>query len=117
MEETGMDWGRLAERVRGRRRELGLTHAQVAAAGGPAVSTMVRIEAAARTGYRGGTLGRLERVLRWDGGSIEAILAGGEPSGIVLHYADPVLQYLSETPGMRKEDVEMLIQLARAIRR
>jgi hypothetical protein len=81
MEGAGTsDWGRLAEYVARRRNELGLTQGEVYAAGGPSVATMRMIEGALQAGYRGNILGRLEQALQWRSGSVQAVLAGGEPA-------------------------------------
>lgn len=74
------DWERLADYVTRRRTQLGMTQAAVQAAGGPSVATMRLIEGAMQRSYRGVILGRLEEVLRWVTGSVDAILAGGEPT-------------------------------------
>ena len=74
-----MSWEVLGDAVRHRRKELGLTQADVTARGGPSVETVRAIE-----NNRAGRLGRqsrraLERAIEWDGGSIDAVLEGGAP--------------------------------------
>lgn len=75
----GDDWRRLGEHVVRRREELGLTQPDVQAAGGPSTATMRNIERATNTTYRGGILRSLERALQWRTGSVETVLAGGDP--------------------------------------
>lgn len=76
----GGDWRRLGEHVVHRREELGLTQPEVQAAGGPSTAAMRQIEQGSKEGgYRGSTLRSLERALKWRTGSVEAILAGGNP--------------------------------------
>jgi hypothetical protein len=76
---TDGDWRRLATYVTRRREALGKTQAAVAADGGPSVATLRQIEDGERANYRGGILVRLEQALLWKPGSIDTILAGGEP--------------------------------------
>lgn len=66
--------------VRDRRQELGLTLAAVAAAGGPAEPTMVRIESGEGAPIRVSTLAKLDGILRWRKGSALAALDGAEPN-------------------------------------
>jgi DNA-binding XRE family transcriptional regulator len=71
-----MSWEKLGVAVRDRRCELGFTQADVAARGGPSVLTVRAIENN-RAGRLSSRLRRsLERVLSWQSGSIDAILAG-----------------------------------------
>jgi hypothetical protein len=74
------DWERLAEFVRERRVELGLTQEDVRAAGGPSTATMRLIEGALQRGYQPATLRDLEKVLQWERGSAARILGGGSPA-------------------------------------
>jgi transcriptional regulator with XRE-family HTH domain len=74
-----MSWDELAVAVRARRRELGLTQADVAAAGHVSVELIRNIETKRRTPERLNPRKArgLEDALRWESGSIDAILAGG----------------------------------------
>lgn len=85
------DWQRLAARAVARRTSLGMTQQDVQAAGGPAVATIRHIEGANKTRYRGTILGRLEIALRWTPGSVEQILAGGEPGILAAELGDASL--------------------------
>jgi transcriptional regulator with XRE-family HTH domain len=72
-----MSWEKLGLQVRDRRTELGLTQADVSERGGPSVETLRAVE-----NNRAGRLSprvrrALERVLQWESGSIDAVLAGG----------------------------------------
>lgn len=74
-------WHRLARYVTDRRRkQLGLTRSQIQDAGGPSVATMGVIENARQDTYRDSILRKLEQVLGWETGSVDAILSGGEPT-------------------------------------
>lgn len=80
------DWGALAKAVRGRRGELGLSQGAVAAAGGPSDLVISRIENNEEPRPRLDTLTKLDRGLRWDSGTSEAVLGGGPmpvPSPVV----------------------------------
>jgi hypothetical protein len=73
------DWLRLAECARERRRDLGLTQEEVSAAGGPSTATLRVIERGRQSRYKPANLRRLESALRWERGSVRAVLDGGEP--------------------------------------
>jgi transcriptional regulator with XRE-family HTH domain len=81
-----MSWDELAVAVRARRRELGLTQTDVAAAGHVSVELIRNIETKRRTPERLNPRKArgLENALRWETGSIDAVLAGG-----VATTADP----------------------------
>ncbi len=75
-----MSWEQLGIEVRNRRADLGLTQTDVPAGGGPSVETLRMVE-----NNRAGRLSprsrrALERVLQWQSGSIDAILAGKAPA-------------------------------------
>lgn len=124
-------WQRLAHAVTTRRTALGLTQAQVAAAGGPSAGTMRLIEGALQNNYRDSILGRLERALLWAPGSVNAVLHGGHPAEIGAPHAptatpttplDDELQAIadnSRNPALRQwaasllRDVHQLREVAR----
>lgn len=74
-----MSWDELAVAVRARRRELGLTQADVATTGHISVEMVRNIETRRRTpGRLNPRKARgLEDALQWESGSIDAVLAGG----------------------------------------
>lgn len=76
--------------VAARRRWLGLTRDQVHAAGGPADTTLARIENPTPTTAppRARTLRRLDEGLRWSPGSAARTLAGGEPDPLDTESAE-----------------------------
>lgn len=77
-----MDWAKLGVVVRDRRADLGLTQTDVDKLGGPSVLTLRAIENN-RAGRLTPRLRRsLERVLKWESGSVEAVLEGGAPKVI-----------------------------------
>lgn len=71
---------RLATEVRNRRADLGLTQTDVSQQGGPSVETLRMIENNRARRLSTPTRRALERVLQWESGSIDAILAGGVPT-------------------------------------
>ena len=72
-------WQRLGRCVRERRNELGLTQAEVYAAGGPSPATLYLLESGQRDSYRPRLLRGLERAMGWQAHSITVVLAGGKP--------------------------------------
>lgn len=81
------DTRRLADRVAARRGELGLTHRDIQAAGGPSPATLSLIEGSGRDSLQVGIAGKLEKALRWTPGSVRAILAGREPTPLATAVA------------------------------
>lgn len=73
---------RLGRLVRQRRKGLKLTQAAVQEADGPSTATLRLIEGGKHTDFRPSTSEPLERILRWDRGSIDSILKGGDPTPI-----------------------------------
>lgn len=73
------DVERLARFVKSRRLELGLGQRALRGRGGPSVVTVVRVEAAKVPPPGGLSLAAFDRALRWEHGSAERILAGGDP--------------------------------------
>lgn len=76
------DWTELGQVVHKRRILLGLSQADVVAAGGPGEITLRKLEHGEPGTYRARTLAALERVLKWAPGSIEEVLKGGKPTEI-----------------------------------
>lgn len=74
------NWKLLAEHAARRRAELGLSQIEVAQRGPLSLDRVQAIEGAKSTRFRLGTLLALERALAWEAGSVEAILAGGDPT-------------------------------------
>ena len=76
-----MHWDALAVAVRARRRELSLTQADVASAGHVSVELVRNIETRRRTpGRLNPRKARgIEEALRWESGSVDAVLAGEWP--------------------------------------
>jgi hypothetical protein len=74
-------WKRVGQAVRQRRIELGImTQIELSAEGGPGLATIGNIERGAKPSYEDQVIARLEKRLRWKRGSIEALLAGQEPT-------------------------------------
>jgi hypothetical protein len=77
---SGMDWEALARAVVARRVELGYpTRNAFIEASGLGARTVGDVETARRDSYARETLIRLERALRWQPGSAQAVLDGDDP--------------------------------------
>ena len=75
-----MSWERLAEEVRRRRRDLGLTQPEVRQRGGPGVATLRAIETNQSHRLSPRMRRALEDALQWESGSVDAVLAGDSPA-------------------------------------
>lgn len=95
----------LAEAVRARRADLGLTHDDVATAGGPSDTTLSNLEQGRLSTVANVTLRRLDTALQWEQGSAARVLAGGSPRPI------------DETPRGLADytDVELATELLRRL--
>lgn len=82
------DEERFGQIVRARRRELGLTHAQVRGLGGPSTVTLGKLERGETSGPDFQTLEKLDRALGWKPGSASRALHGG--SVTPLQERDPL---------------------------
>jgi hypothetical protein len=114
------DWDRLAELVRERRVELGMTQEDARSAGGPSTATMRLLEGALQRSYQPSTLRDLEKVLQWERGSVRRILAGGDPSHAS---AFPSLPSLTAPPSPAASgeawagpDLDQIPELAEAVK-
>lgn len=75
---SARDFKRLGEAVYNRRAELGESQDEFVARANMSVKTLQRIESGREV--RAGTLGELNRAAKWEPGSAQAILAGGQPT-------------------------------------
>lgn len=117
------DWERLGRLLVARRVELGYKR-RAAFARAHNLShtrTIDDMENARRTNYERGTLAEVEQLYGWEPGSIESVLAGGEPKprpGVVAPHAageqgrvnpsnDPAIQIVldSDLPWSEKEEL------------
>ena len=73
------DWARLAAAIRSARRARGWTQHDLAAEADIGFSTVQRLEGAKPFSRRPPSLDRIERAFDWKVGSVDAILAGGDP--------------------------------------
>jgi hypothetical protein len=111
------DWERLGDYVVARRAALGMRDRRAfATATGVTDRTLGKLENGKRVSAS--TLGAVENQLGWAPGSCRRILAGGEPTVVAggaspVHYEDPTLQHIAETPGLPPDVVRGLIALAR----
>ncbi|AZV00692.1 immunity repressor [Gordonia phage Lilas] len=105
---------RLGDLVRQRRAELGLTQKEVHQAGGPTDTTLTKIENGEWTpGNRKNTLRKLDVGLAWVPGSAARVLAGGEPTPLLLEddgYAgtDDHGEEVFTLPGLRSYETVTL---------
>lgn len=83
------DWQALADTVKARRAWLRMSQPDVAKAGGPSEQTVSRIETRSRRNYSSETFTVLEKALRWEPGTIKAILAGTVENRSALIKAKP----------------------------
>lgn len=75
-----MGWQEVADAVVSRRVELGMqTRKQLASVSNLTVKTLGEIERADRMSYDPATLARVEQVLQWPRGAIQAMVDGGDP--------------------------------------
>lgn len=72
-------WARVAEKVKTRREDAGLTQRQLAERAGTTDRYISAIERAERDTYQQKMLRAIARALGWQPGSIDLILEGGEP--------------------------------------
>lgn len=86
---------RLAEAVKNRREELGLTQGGLGSRGGPGVVTVGKIERAEIQQPQPATLAGLDRSLRWAQGSAAAVLAGQEPTPLQDGDVDPSASFIA----------------------
>lgn len=79
------DWGHLAEAIRLRMAELGLTYRTIGEAGGPSSTTVGDLLKGNPDGanYAPLTIRKLEDVLKWERGAVADVLAGRDPRPIV----------------------------------
>lgn len=80
IEYSKAEWQRVGFKVKQRRAELGLDQKQLVEGTGISVSVLQDIENGNRERYRELTIGRLERLLGWQPGSILAIAQGRDAS-------------------------------------
>ncbi len=80
MEYPDSAWAHLAAAVRAQRLRLGLTQQQAAAVAGVSKIVWGKVENAGQTSYRDRTLVAVEQAMGWAPGSVEQILAGGQPT-------------------------------------
>jgi hypothetical protein len=114
---------RLARIAKSRRHELGLTHTQIQAAGGPSPGTQQKIENARAGRFRDDTIADVERGLRWAPGSVQAVLDGGDPTPIedfavrhvVSEVGAPVVQVHLPSVPMTEIQFRELEALAHAV--
>lgn len=77
-------WEKLGEAVRARRHELGLTQADIREHGGPSPAIVGALENNRAAQLSPRMRRGLDQALQWEPGSVNAILAGGEPVAITL---------------------------------
>lgn len=119
------NWKLLAEHAAHRRAELGLSQIEVAQRGPLSLDRVQNIEGAKRTSYRLATLLALERALGWREGSVETILAGGEPQPLPPVARISNLRFEAPVPSdeelresdLAPETIEALLDMRRHVER
>lgn len=99
---------RLAVAVKSRREHLGISVSAAARAAGIHRATWTGLEAATKETERY-IYGPIERVLRWEPGSIDAIVGGGEPTAL----PEPT----RPLPGLAHDEPLALLDLPHELRR
>ncbi|WP_313276831.1 helix-turn-helix transcriptional regulator [Timonella senegalensis] len=105
---TTSAWIRLGQRVIERRVELGMeTTTAFADATGLSTRILGDLENGRKDSYRASTLLRIEKVLGWTAGSIEAVLAGGEATPRVEQVQAPASRLQAESAREAAIQVEL----------
>lgn len=78
--DNAQRWQRLGEMIVERRVEIGWTQAQFSVAAGVAAKVISDMENGRRADYQISTLVKVQTALGWATGSIQDVLAGGEPT-------------------------------------
>lgn len=81
-DDEGEMWEKLAEAVKARRNELGLTQADIGRLGGPSPAIMGAIENNRATQLSPRLRRGLDEALQWEAGSVSRVLAGGQATAI-----------------------------------
>lgn len=98
------DWDRLGAHVKDRRDELGLTQAQVQERGGPSPASIRTLESGRAKSMSRSKRRDLERALEWRPGSVDEVLAGGEPAPAT----EPVqIPHIKQRDGERGRQYEL----------
>lgn len=101
---------RLAAYVEQRIAALGLEYAEVARLAGFSIEVLRKVRNGVNA--RGSTYRKLERALRWEQGSVAAILAGGEPTPIEVESAPVPDHDPTQSPMLSSREMEILEDLA-----
>lgn len=105
--ESGKDWKALGQAVINRRADLGYTQRELAARMNMSERILGAIEQAERGSYARSTVRALERGLLWEAGSVESLLAGGQPKEL------PIPSPAEGLAGM--SDAELVAQISERI--
>lgn len=114
--DTMAGWQRVAEAVRRRREDLGMTQLDVAAAGGPSIDRIQAIESARTDRYSARTLGRLEAALRVVAGSIRALAEGRDDVLRAAPDPEPERPAAREAPPTTAELADIVNTLRQQVR-
>ncbi len=114
------DEGPLARAVKTRRLQLGLAQGDLAGQGGPGIVTVRDIEKGKMRRPRDLTLAALDRALRWEHGSAEAVVRGGQARPLPdeaarSEAADSVATGSGGQGGMDDDEVLALVETARRL--
>ena len=100
MNRHSLNWEHLGDQVRRRRQVLGIKQNEIPGVG---TATMSHIENAKQDAYKDFVLAALERGLKWKPGSVDSVLAGGEPAEL-------------DEPAPAGDEISDVLELARAMR-
>ena len=78
--------------------------------------TVQALERGERKSLRVTTLGALDRALRWEAGSAERAMDGGEPTVLRDDSVDQEERAIMESPGLSEDEKRVLLATLRAMR-
>jgi hypothetical protein len=105
-------WNRLAELIRAEVARQGGARA-FAESSGIGQRTVERLENGEQSGYRTGTIDRLEAAMGWQHGSVDRVLEGGQPQPL----PDPIMaKILDAWPHLSRRDRRVVLALVEALR-
>ena len=102
----------LADAVKDRRHQLGLTPPQVQASGGPSPTVLSQIENAYDNNYSASTLAKLDRALEWTPGTAAALWEGDELPPAPVVNGGELEEQLDRLSGLIERVIPLLESIA-----